>query len=117
MSRFLSLLTDYDAKIAGLFLAYGLILSVTGFVYSRWVAFVPEIWPCLWGEIVDPIWVMNKFSFTFLLISFWNSLSFSSIWAQAFKLIVSDPDSVLSSLTREVKETGPDGQEVGTFLS
>ena len=31
---------------------------------------------------------------------------------QAFKLIVSDPDSVLNSLTREVKEVGPDGQEV-----
>eukprot|EP00249_Psilotum_nudum_P006209 c19545_g1_i1 orf=129-1244(+) len=31
---------------------------------------------------------------------------------EAFKLIVTDPDSVLSSLTREVKETGPDGQEI-----
>ncbi|PQP97720.1 eukaryotic translation initiation factor 2 subunit alpha homolog [Prunus yedoensis var. nudiflora] len=30
----------------------------------------------------------------------------------AFKIIVTDPDSVLSALTREVKETGPDGQEV-----
>ena len=33
------------------------------------------------------------------------------VW-QAFKLIVTDPDSVLNSLTREVKEIGPDGQEV-----
>ncbi|XP_072965106.1 eukaryotic translation initiation factor 2 subunit alpha homolog [Typha angustifolia] len=31
---------------------------------------------------------------------------------EAFKLIVADPDSVLDSLTREVKEVGPDGQEV-----
>ncbi|KAL3524007.1 hypothetical protein ACH5RR_016841 [Cinchona calisaya] len=31
---------------------------------------------------------------------------------EAFKLIVNDPDSVLSSLTHEVKEVGPDGQEV-----
>ncbi|KAL2248943.1 eukaryotic translation initiation factor 2 subunit alpha homolog [Sesamum indicum] len=31
---------------------------------------------------------------------------------EAFKLIVNDPDSVLDSLTREVKEVGPDGQEV-----
>ncbi|KAL3834815.1 hypothetical protein ACJIZ3_009551 [Penstemon smallii] len=31
---------------------------------------------------------------------------------EAFKVIVSDPDSVLNSLTREVKEIGPDGQEV-----
>eukprot|EP00268_Persea_americana_P051496 TRINITY_DN5697_c0_g1_i4.p1 TRINITY_DN5697_c0_g1~~TRINITY_DN5697_c0_g1_i4.p1 ORF type:complete len:344 (-),score=74.85 TRINITY_DN5697_c0_g1_i4:830-1861(-) len=31
---------------------------------------------------------------------------------EAFKLIVTDPDSVLNSLTREVKEIGPDGQEV-----
>ncbi|KAL0382156.1 UNVERIFIED_CONTAM: Eukaryotic translation initiation factor 2 subunit alpha [Sesamum calycinum] len=31
---------------------------------------------------------------------------------EAFKLIVNDPDSVLDSLTREVKEIGPDGQEV-----
>ncbi|KAH0995603.1 hypothetical protein GBA52_019467 [Prunus armeniaca] len=31
---------------------------------------------------------------------------------EAFKIIVTDPDSVLSALTREVKETGPDGQEV-----
>ncbi|KAH7839172.1 hypothetical protein Vadar_000713 [Vaccinium darrowii] len=31
---------------------------------------------------------------------------------EAFKLIVNDPDSVLNSLTREVKEIGPDGQEV-----
>ncbi|KAK4436483.1 Eukaryotic translation initiation factor 2 subunit alpha [Sesamum alatum] len=31
---------------------------------------------------------------------------------EAFKLIVNDPDSVLDSLTREVKENGPDGQEV-----
>lgn len=31
---------------------------------------------------------------------------------QAFKIIVTDPDSVLNLLTREVKEIGPDGQEV-----
>ncbi|CAN6462419.1 unnamed protein product [Victoria cruziana] len=31
---------------------------------------------------------------------------------EAFKLIVSDPDSILDSLTREIKEIGPDGQEV-----
>ncbi|XP_019158273.1 PREDICTED: eukaryotic translation initiation factor 2 subunit alpha homolog [Ipomoea nil] len=31
---------------------------------------------------------------------------------EAFKLVVNDPDSVLNSLTREVKEVGPDGQEV-----
>jgi translation initiation factor 2 subunit 1 len=32
---------------------------------------------------------------------------------EAFKLIVTDPDSVLGGLTKEVKEEGPDGQEVG----
>ncbi|KAG4989836.1 hypothetical protein JHK85_032819 [Glycine max] len=31
---------------------------------------------------------------------------------EAFKIIVTDPDTVLSTLTREVKEVGPDGQEV-----
>ncbi|EYU20054.1 hypothetical protein ABFS83_06G064200 [Erythranthe nasuta] len=31
---------------------------------------------------------------------------------EAFKLIVNDPDSVLDTLTREIKEVGPDGQEV-----
>ncbi|RZC87304.1 hypothetical protein C5167_041356 [Papaver somniferum] len=31
---------------------------------------------------------------------------------QAFKLTVADPDTILDSLTREVKEVGPDGQEV-----
>lgn len=31
---------------------------------------------------------------------------------QGFKIIVTDPDSVLNNLTREVKEIGPDGQEV-----
>ncbi|KAK9280489.1 hypothetical protein L1049_014181 [Liquidambar formosana] len=31
---------------------------------------------------------------------------------EAFKLVVTDPDSVLNSLTREIKEIGPDGQEV-----
>lgn len=31
---------------------------------------------------------------------------------QAFKIIVTDPDTVLNTLTREVKEIGPDGQEV-----
>ncbi|MCL7041430.1 hypothetical protein MKW94_007886 [Papaver nudicaule] len=31
---------------------------------------------------------------------------------EAFKLLVADPDTILDSLTREVKEVGPDGQEV-----
>ncbi|PIA27687.1 hypothetical protein AQUCO_07600095v1 [Aquilegia coerulea] len=31
---------------------------------------------------------------------------------EAFKLIVTEPDSILDSMTREVKEVGPDGQEV-----
>ncbi|XP_061996815.1 eukaryotic translation initiation factor 2 subunit alpha homolog [Rosa rugosa] len=31
---------------------------------------------------------------------------------EAFKVIVTDPDTVLNALTCEVKETGPDGQEV-----
>ncbi|GAB2214624.1 hypothetical protein Drorol1_Dr00018981 [Drosera rotundifolia] len=31
---------------------------------------------------------------------------------EAFKLIVADPDAILDSLTYEVKELGPDGQEV-----
>nr|GMC94293.1 eukaryotic translation initiation factor 2 subunit alpha homolog [Ipomoea batatas] len=31
---------------------------------------------------------------------------------EAFKLVVNDPDSVLNSLTREVKDVGPDGKEV-----
>ncbi|GKB39318.1 eukaryotic translation initiation factor 2 subunit alpha, partial [Tanacetum coccineum] len=31
---------------------------------------------------------------------------------EAFKLVVSDPDTILDSLTREVKETGADGKEV-----
>ncbi|KAF6164859.1 hypothetical protein GIB67_017062 [Kingdonia uniflora] len=31
---------------------------------------------------------------------------------EAFKLIVNDPDTILNTLTREVKEVGPDGQEV-----
>ncbi|KAH7537603.1 hypothetical protein FEM48_Zijuj03G0110500 [Ziziphus jujuba var. spinosa] len=31
---------------------------------------------------------------------------------EAFKIIVTDPDSVLNSLTREVKKTGPDRQKV-----
>ncbi|KAI4385643.1 hypothetical protein MLD38_003639 [Melastoma candidum] len=31
---------------------------------------------------------------------------------EAFKVVVTDPDSVLGSLTREVKEVGPDGCEV-----
>lgn len=34
------------------------------------------------------------------------------IFVQAFKIIVTDPDSVLDSLTREIKEVGPNGQEV-----
>lgn len=35
--------------------------------------------------------------------------------AQAFKLIVSDPDSVLDSLTRRVEEINADGQKVYAF--
>jgi translation initiation factor 2 subunit 1 len=35
----------------------------------------------------------------------------SFLGAQAFKLIVTDPDSVLGGLTKEVKEESPDGQE------
>ncbi|KAJ0594655.1 putative translation initiation factor 2, alpha subunit, nucleic acid-binding protein [Helianthus annuus] len=31
---------------------------------------------------------------------------------EAFKLVVNDPDSILDSLTREIKEIGPDGTEV-----
>ncbi|KAL2899286.1 Eukaryotic translation initiation factor 2 subunit alpha-like protein, partial [Bienertia sinuspersici] len=31
---------------------------------------------------------------------------------EAFKVIVNDPDTILDPLTYEVKETGPDGQEV-----
>uniref|UniRef100_A0A803QTM1 S1 motif domain-containing protein n=1 Tax=Cannabis sativa TaxID=3483 RepID=A0A803QTM1_CANSA len=31
---------------------------------------------------------------------------------EAFKIVVTDPDTVLNTLTREVKELGPDGQEV-----
>lgn len=31
---------------------------------------------------------------------------------EAFKLVVNDPDSVLDCLTREVKEVGPNGQEI-----
>nr|GEX13094.1 eukaryotic translation initiation factor 2 subunit alpha [Tanacetum cinerariifolium] len=31
---------------------------------------------------------------------------------EAFELVVSDPDTILDSLTREVKETGADGKEV-----
>lgn len=42
----------------------------------------------------------------------WLMLSLNLLVWQAFKLIVTDPDSVLNSLTREVKEIGPDGQEV-----
>lgn len=36
---------------------------------------------------------------------------------QAFKLIVSDPDSVFDSLSREVKEIGPSGNEVIFYLN
>lgn len=31
---------------------------------------------------------------------------------EAFKLVVNDPDTILDTLTREVKEVGPDGKEV-----
>ena len=31
---------------------------------------------------------------------------------QAFKKVVQDPDAVLDELTREVKESGPEGEEV-----
>ncbi|KAF9594024.1 hypothetical protein IFM89_026876 [Coptis chinensis] len=35
---------------------------------------------------------------------------------EAFKLVVNDPDSILNTLTREVKEVGPDGQEVAKVV-
>ncbi|KAI3906277.1 hypothetical protein MKW92_026994 [Papaver armeniacum] len=35
---------------------------------------------------------------------------------EAFKLILTDPDTILDSLTREVTEVGPDGQEVTKVL-
>ncbi|KAF9674573.1 hypothetical protein SADUNF_Sadunf10G0141100 [Salix dunnii] len=35
---------------------------------------------------------------------------------EAFKIMVNDPDTVLDPLTREVKETGPDGQEVAKVV-
>ncbi|KAK8939011.1 hypothetical protein KSP39_PZI011034 [Platanthera zijinensis] len=35
---------------------------------------------------------------------------------EAFKVIVSDPDSVLDWMTKEVKEVGPDGQEVTNLV-
>ncbi|CAH1415077.1 unnamed protein product [Lactuca virosa] len=35
-----------------------------------------------------------------------------SIMRHAFKLVVNDPDTILDSLTREVKETSSDGKEV-----
>jgi translation initiation factor 2 subunit 1 len=50
--------------------------------------------------------------------SFWRFFLFDMLCTtqgidmQAFKIMVNDPDSVLDPLTREVKETGPDGQEV-----
>lgn len=51
-----------------------------------------------------------------MVMPFFSNFSCSSwVWKnsrQAFKVIVTDPDSVLDSLTREVKEIGPDGQEV-----
>ncbi|CAK8537385.1 unnamed protein product [Lathyrus sativus] len=31
---------------------------------------------------------------------------------EAFKIVVTDPDTILSTLMREIKEVGPDGQEV-----
>jgi translation initiation factor 2 subunit 1 len=36
---------------------------------------------------------------------------------EAFKIVVTDPDSVFDALTREVKETGPDGVEVTTLFA
>lgn len=44
-------------------------------------------------------------------------LFFYAFVAQAFKLIVSDPDSVIDSLSREVKEIGPNGKEVNLYLN
>uniref|UniRef100_A0A2C9UEG6 S1 motif domain-containing protein n=1 Tax=Manihot esculenta TaxID=3983 RepID=A0A2C9UEG6_MANES len=38
--------------------------------------------------------------------------AFERLACRTFKIIVTDPDSILSSLTREVKEIGPDGQEL-----
>ena len=39
----------------------------------------------------------------------------SSCCLQAFKLIVTDPDSVLSGLTKEIKEANGDEAEVGSI--
>ncbi|KAF9597798.1 hypothetical protein IFM89_021883 [Coptis chinensis] len=38
------------------------------------------------------------------------------LFNQAFRLIVNDPDSILDSLTREIKEVGLDGKEVTKLL-
>ncbi|KAF9618338.1 hypothetical protein IFM89_000973 [Coptis chinensis] len=52
------------------------------------------------------------------LISYMRENGFSDpvvrpdVVLKAFKLIVNDPDSILNSLTREIKEVGPDGKEV-----
>ena len=45
-----------------------------------------------------------------------SALCANYMYFQAFKLVVTDPDSVLSGLTREIKEIGPDGQEVSFLL-
>ena len=45
-----------------------------------------------------------------------SALCANYMYFQAFKLVVTDPDSVLNGLTREIKEIGPDGQEVSFFI-
>lgn len=60
-------------------------------------------------------WIL--FTFKLLLLFFshlfiYNNNNNGFLYMQAFKSIVNDPDSVLKSLTREVKHIGPDGKEV-----
>lgn len=87
-------------------------LYLTGSVHSCWLAVVPKIWSCFWGKTV------YCFSYS-IIVSLTSNKEPTPVslfpFVQAFKLIVNDPDSVINSLTREVKEIGPDGQEV-TFV-
>ena len=84
-------------------------LLVSGSVYPCWLAFVQEIWSCFWGE--NACYLLEVI-FIFWICS-WGSKIFH---VQAFKIVVTDPDTVLNSLTREVKELGPDGQEVSVLF-
>lgn len=78
---------------------------MTGIVHFYWLAFVPEIWTCFWGKNL-----CYYFGDTYIFLIYSGGPKWVNM--QAFKIIVTDPDSVLNSLTREVKEVGPDGQEV-----